>query len=235
MRIIAATFVILFTIISCADPKPSGNEMQLTGNVKGLKKGTLILQKLNDTTLVSIDSVIVDGDANYSITAEVESPQIYFLYLRLNNGNLIDERVPFFAEPGQLVLNTSLKAFGNEAVISGSKNQEKLDEYETLISRYTNRNLDIIESQFKARQEGNDSLFSSLEAEQSKLLASKYLATVNFAFNNKDMEVAPYLMLSEVFDANVKYLDTVYQALSTEVKASKYGKDLESLISSRRE
>jgi len=57
---------------------------------------------------------------------------------------------------------------------------------------------------------------------------------VNFAINNKDLEVAPYIVLSEAFDANTKYLDTVYKALNRKVKKSMYGKKLEDLIKSRK-
>ena len=65
-------------------------------------------------------------------------------------------------------------------------------------------------------------------------LSSKYLATVNFALNNKDKEVAPYLLLTEIYDANIKYLDTVYTSLTPKIKDSKYGTLLESFISERK-
>jgi len=57
---------------------------------------------------------------------------------------------------------------------------------------------------------------------------------VNFALNNKDYEVAPYLAVSEIFDANIKYLDTIQKSLSPEVRDSKYGKSLTDFIKERR-
>ena len=100
--------------------------------------------------------------------------------------------------------------------------------------RFNNRNLDLIEQTLKARQEGKDSLAVALRAQQDKILASKYLATVNYALQQKDHEIAPYLMLSEVFDANLKYLDTVYKVLTPKVKESKYGMDLSSFLEDRK-
>jgi len=41
-------------------------------------------------------------------------------------------------------------------------------------------------------------------------------------------------MLSEVYDANVKYLDTVYKSLTPKIKDSKYGIALESFIQERK-
>ena len=52
--------------------------------------------------------------------------------------------------------------------------------------------------------------------------------------NNSDYEIAPYLVLSEAYDANIKYLDTVYHGLSPRVKDSKYGKELEAYIKVRK-
>lgn len=38
--------------------------MTVSGNVKGLKKGTLYLQKVNDTVLITVDSLQIKGDGN---------------------------------------------------------------------------------------------------------------------------------------------------------------------------
>ena len=177
---------------------------------------------------------MIDGSPDFSFNREIASPEVYFLYLRLENGALLDDRVPFFAEAAEIQLETSLKKFGNDVKITGSVNQEKLEEYKSLVKRFTNRNLDIIEQSIKASQEGNDSLISALQIQQNKLIASKYLATVNYALQQKDHEVAPYLMLSEVFDANIKYLDTVYSVLPPNVRDSKYGKELAEFIEDRK-
>ena len=52
--------------------------------------------------------------------------------------------------------------------------------------------------------------------------------------NNKDLEIAPYLAVSEIFDANVKYLDTIYSSLTPQVRKSKYGKTLKEFIEERK-
>ena len=63
----------------------------------------------------------------------------------------------------------------------------------------------------------------------------KYLYTVNFAITNKEYEIAPYLAVSEIFDANIKYLDTIYTSLKPKVRKSKYGKALKDYIEERKE
>ena len=208
--------------------------MHLTGEVAGLKKGTLLLQKLEDTLLVSVDSVLVNGDSNFEFSEEIESPEIYYLYVRLKDGTLIDERIPFFAEPGEISIQTTLKNLAVNARIEGSKNQDALNDYKKLLSRYSARELDQIESNFNALKEGNDSLVATIEKQRNSLATSKFLMTVNFAINHPDYELAPYLMLSEVYNSNIKYLDTVYKSLTPKIKDSKYGEALESLIENRK-
>jgi len=176
----------------------------------------------------------VDGNSNFSFSEKVESPEIYYLYVRLKDGSLRDDRIPFFAENSAMNIQTNLANFGNAAVIKGSKNDSILKEYNKLKQRYVVKNLDFIEQRFKIGTKNNDSSEMDLSQKQKALILSKYLATINFALNNKEYEVAPYLILSEAYNSNIKYLDTVYNALAPKIKDSKYGKELESFIVNRK-
>lgn len=231
MKYFFTLMVILSVLVGCSG---SEHNMQVSGTVKGLKKGTIILQKFDDTLLISVDSIEVDGDPNFSFSSEVKSPEMYFLYLRLKNGTLLDDRIPFFAEASEITIHTTLEDFGNKVSITGSENQKKLEAYKKLMARYSDKNLDLIEAQLEAQRSGNDSLAAALELQKNKIISGKYLATVNYAVNQNDHEIAPYLMLSEIFDANIKYLDTVYNSLTPRVKESKYGKELALFISNRK-
>jgi hypothetical protein len=58
------------------------------------------------------------------------------------------------------------------------------------------------------------------------------LYATNFAINNKNFEVAPYIALSEIYDINIKYLDTIQKSMSPKVAKSLYGKKLTEYIAS---
>lgn len=231
MKNILLIFGALFLILSCSENK---HEMRLTGEVKGLKKGLIILKKANDTSLFSVDSVVINGDSHFSFSENVLTPELYFLQLKIENESLKDKSLAFFAEPGDVNITTSLDNFATSAIITGSKNQVKYDEFRSLIRRYSDKNLELLEQEFNAIQQNNDSLQQTIHNEREAIITRKYLATVNFAINHKDYELAPYLMLSEVYDANIKYLDTVYNSLTPKIKDSKYGKALESFIQERK-
>ena len=208
--------------------------MDLTGNVKGLKKGTLYLQKIEDSTLVTLDSVVVNGSSQFSFSETILEPELFYLHLKIENGILQDDRIAFFAEANPITINTTLNNFSVDAKVTGSKNQELFVMYNKIIDRYSDRNLELIEQSFSERQKGNDSLAIAIDKSQKSIIAKKYLATISFALNKNDFEVSPYLMVSHVNNSRLIYLDSVYNNLTPKIKDSKYGKALESLIDSRK-
>lgn len=231
MKKLALLLVILISITSCSEKE---SNLIVSGEIKGLKKGTLYLQKIDDTSLVNIDSVVVDGDPMFSMETYIESPQIMYLYLEKVDNNTYDDRIDFFADEGEISINTKLEKFETSAEVVGSVNQEKLIEYRKMISRFNDQNLDLIKASFEAEKSQDEDKLMEIDKKYDGLLKRKYLYTVNFAINNKDHEIAPYLALSEVFDANIKYLDTIYNSLAPKVQKSKYGKELKSFLKERR-
>jgi hypothetical protein len=226
-------FLLALTVLAACSSEEKNLKIQ--GKVEGLKKGTLYLQKVEDTSLVTIDSVVMKGKETFAFETFIESPQVLYLYLNKKDNNVYDDRILFFAEPGEMIINTTLKKFEDDVVVEGSENQKKLLEYRKMVNRFNTRNLELIQQSVKARQEENMASLDSANAEYDRLLRRRYLFTVNFAINNKDLEIAPYLAMSEVFDANIKYLDTIYSSLTPKVKESEYGKNLKEFLKERRE
>ena len=231
MKKLSFLLLILISVTACSEKE---NNLFVTGQVKGLKKGTIYLQKIDDTVLINVDSVKVDGDANFELGDYIKSPRIMYLYLeKVDNAEYID-RIEFFAEAGEVTINTTLKNFQVDAKVVGSENQEKLMDYRKMMQRFNDKNLELIQKNFEAQRDNDKELILSTNKDFDNLLIRKYLYTVNFAVNNKNLDIAPYLALSEVFDANIKYLDTIYSSLTPEVKKNKYGKELKSFLKERR-
>jgi hypothetical protein len=210
--------------------------MHISGKVDGLRKGTLFLQKVVDSTLVDIDSIVVNGNPEFNFKTKVESPEIYYLYLNKDDGDTLNDRVMFFAEKGEITINTLLKTFESSAKVSGSENQELLQEYRKIARQFNAKNLDYIKAYINNAKSTNDSRSSdSIQKEMDNLLKRRYLYALNFASTHGDNVIAPYIALTEVSDANIKYLDTVASKLTEEVKSSKYGKLLIDLIANRKD
>lgn len=231
MKKFSYILIIFLTVAACSTKE---SNVIVKGNIAGLKKGTLYLQKIEDTVLVNVDSVEIKGDANFVLEDYIQSPQIMYLYLDKIDQVEFDDRIEFFAEEGEVTINTNLKNFSTAAKITGSANQAKLAEYREMMKKFNNKNLELIQQNFEAQRDENEELIVQTNLEYDQLLKRKYLYTVNFAITNKDLEIAPYLALSEVFDANIKYLDTIYSSMTPEVQKSRYGKELKEFLKERR-
>lgn len=222
-------FVTLILIASCNKNESKGN-VHITGNIKGLKKGTLYIQRVVDTTLVAIDTINIDGSAVFESNLDLQSPEMLYLFLDRGVSNSLDNNIPFFAEPGNIKIETSLDRYLSDAKITGSKNQEIFEEYKKINTRFTDENLSLIEKKFNAIKSQNTKAVDSLTAKQDSNIKRKYLFATNFALNNRDYEVSPFIALSEIYDINVKYLDTIQKSMSPKVAKSLYGKKLTEYI-----
>lgn len=218
--------LVTLLILSACNKNDSKTNLHLTGNIKGLKKGTLYIQRVVDTALVAIDSITIDGSSTFETNLNLESPEMLYLFLDRGVTNSMDNNLLFFAEAGTINIDTNLDSFIGSAKITGSKNQEKYEEYKKINNRFRDENLDLIEQKFNTAKTNNLKAVDSLNAKQESNIKRKYLFATNFAINNRDYEVSPYIALSDIYDINIKYLDTIQKSMSPKVAKSLYGKKL---------
>lgn len=229
MKKLALVFV-LVSLISCGkDP-----DLIVKGHVKGLKKGTVYLEKEKDSSITIVDSVSLNGVSEFELQSDLESPEAFYLRLDKNNSKENNTRIVFFADKGVTEINTTLKNFVTDAKITGSTQQKLYEDFLKVITRYNEKNLDLIKENFDAKKANDSAKIEASSKAMNNLTKSRYLYVVNFAVNNKDSEVAPYLALTEVYDAQIKWLDTINNALTPKVKASKYGKALDGYLAIRK-
>ena len=223
------TFFTLLLLASC-NKEVSKTNLHLTGNIKGLKKGTLYIQRVIDTSLVAIDTIVIDGKSTFETDIDLKSPEMLYLFLDRGVSNSKDNNILFFGEAGNINIDTNLDSYISSAKITGSKNQEKLEEYQKINSRFRDENLDLIELKFNAAKNNNLKTVDSINAKNDSNIKRKYLFATNFAINNRDYEVSPYIALTEIYDINIKYLDTIQKSMTPKVAQSLYGKKLTTYV-----
>ncbi|MEP2237534.1 MAG: DUF4369 domain-containing protein [Maribacter sp.] len=228
MKKILFVVAALLALSSCGDN--TEETMIVNGKIKGLKKGTLYLQHVPDSVLITVDSLAINGDGNFSFETKLTSPEIFYLYLDKKDNNDINDRITFFAEPGTITINTDWNTFDTTAKITGSESQEKLKEYKQTMSGINKRNVEIMMNAAQVDAELSQISVDSLANISNRNTQRGYAFAINFALNNKSSFIAPYIALKEIPDANVKYLDSIYSVLSPEVAESKYGKELAVLL-----
>ena len=232
------SFLLLFVLLvnSACQPKKEKKDpskMTVTGEIDGLRKGTLYLQKIVDTLLVNVDSTKIDGQPSFNFKTSIATPEVFYLYLDKLDGNSLNDRILFFGEPGTIEINTLLKTFESSAKIKGSKNQELLQEYKSFMRKFDDKNLSLYQDFFSAKQKNDSNLTDSIANAMDNLLRRKYLYALNFASQHTDQNIAPYIAITEVYDANLSLLDTVADKMTESVKTSKYGKLFLELLEER--
>ena len=212
-----------FFIICCNSDQ---NNMIVSGNVDGLRKGTIYLQKEIDSTIVSLDSLKIRGNSNFKLNTIIDEPDIYYLYLDKEDGDSLNDIITFFGNKGEININTMLSTFDSSYEISGSKNSELLREYFSIIRKYNLQNLDLLEIFYNAQITDNQKRIDSVNERLENLIKRKYLYSLNFSITHSQNEISPYIAVSQIPDANKDLLRKVYDTLPENIKVSKYGKVL---------
>jgi hypothetical protein len=209
-------FLLLIIIISSCSPN---NNFQLNGDIKGLKKGTVILTKSIKGVEVTLDSIDLNGSSKFTLTAFLNEPEV--LKLKLIKSGIYNDEVEFFGNNGITNFKTNLKRFSYESNFEGSKQQEKLDNFNTMLNRFKEENLNFIKTQIEFS--GNQEKLDIINRELINLKKREMYFIINFSINNSESEISPYIAEKYLKDANQRYLDTIYNSLSKEIKDSKYG------------
>tara|TARA_B110001452_G_scaffold245893_1_gene230841 strand:- start:249 stop:872 length:624 start_codon:yes stop_codon:yes gene_type:complete len=201
--------------------------MTVNGSIKGFQKGTLYLQHVQDTNYITLDSLVMNSTTDFRLGCSLD--QIEMLYLSLSE-DINADRISFFGSNGETQINTTLKHFKYDAQIEGGPQQELLESYYKNINLFKEQRLKFIEEKLNAQLKSDVTLANEIQLQIDNVTRRSYLYSINFAINNKNSEVAPYIALSEVYNANVKYLDTINSVLPKNIADSKYGIILEDYI-----
>jgi hypothetical protein len=216
--------LVFISIFSCEES--TNKNFTVNGKVKGLTKGTIYLEKVIDTIIQPIDSFLVKDNGQFHLGDQLESSEIY--YLRIKEAS--DESLLIFGEKGIINVQSKLDKFATSAVITGSKNHDLLVEYKKMAQKFNDMRLDLFKANLEAEQAQDQKLLDSLNRIYKSLIRRRYLYTANFSVNHSDKEVAPYLALTELYNANISLLDTINNSLTSDIQDSKYGKQLDRFI-----
>lgn len=208
------------------------DNLTINGKIDGLRVGTVLLQKIQDSAIVTLDSVALNGSSDFSLSTSIEEPQMLYLYLDVKDGSKYDDRLSFFAMDTIMTINTSLSNFEKDAVITGSKNQDILGVFNKNLGQLNKTYMELMKRSMTLQQEENPSpeAIQELDADYEKYLRKKIIYALNYSAINKENEVAPYILLQEAFDANPILLDSIYNLMPKKIQTSLYGKELSELI-----
>ena len=219
-------YLLLLFFFSCTNNV--NKNISISGSIKGLRKGKLYLQKyVDDSILVTIDSLKIDGVENFEFSDSLGQAQFYFLALEKDETDTTIQKIPFFAEKGKIEINTRLNTYLSSAKVEGSENQILWDEYLMIMRKFNNQNIELVKDYLEKKGEFDSKKRDKIFEKKNNLISrKKILFSLNFAMNNSDKEISAYIGLYELNNISKKYLDSLYYKLSRNIKKSFYGKKL---------
>ena len=200
---------------------------ELSGNINGLENGAIyLIESSNIEQEIILDSTTVDNSSSFLLKGYIKEPQILKIRLGQSNTNEIE----FFAEIGEMKLNTSNKRFQFDAQFSGSRHQENLDKFNSFLVKYEEEDLELLEKQIEESMKNNQKSIDSISILRDKIEKKKILFIINYIKNKKEEIISPYLALKYNKDINKDYLLKIYNSYSKEISNSKYGIELNKII-----
>ncbi len=217
--------IFILSFITCQNQKQTGN-LLIKGTVKGLRLGSLQIKKLQNDSLVTLDSIKVDGNENFEFHTTIDEPQLMVLELP----EVKDGRILFFADINDTIrIFTYVESFGLTPIVKGGVNQIEKNAYDKMIKQFNDKEMDLFKAKFEAAKQHLSQKADSLGTKLEKLQYKRKLYTLNFIFRNKDKAIAPYIAMMEFYD-NPKALDTIYKILPETIRQSIYAKEIKKIL-----
>ena len=218
-------YLILFLLFfSC---NINQENFELTGKINGVENDIIyLIQSNNNDDEIILDSTKVNS-SSFSLKSYIEEPQI--LTIRLGKSNI--NEIEFFAETGKMTLNTSKKRFQFDAQFSGSKQQSNLDKFNSFLIKLEEEDIDLLELQIQESIRGNQKRIDSISILRERNNKRKLLFIINYISNNNKETISPYLALKYKEEIQLDYLTKIYNSYNREISESKYGIELNKIIS----
>ena len=219
--------VLFFFVFSCTKID-NENHFSLSLEIEGLKKGIIYLEKISDSSMVVIDSVLYNGNNSIQFQGKIDEPEIMIISLTFEN-ETDPKRFPFFVEKSNIILKTRLKDFGFKVDSKGSKNDSIYRQYLEINKKFNNEKLDLISMSLGFQKSGNKDSISFYDSKLESVNKRQFLHNANFAMRYSNYEIAPYIAITDLRESSA-ILDTIYKSLGNGIKNSKYALELKTLI-----
>ena len=220
----------LSAIALLASCNSTSENTEVTISINGLKKGTVYLQKITEAGLINLDSVESNGKETLNLGLNLNHPELIYAYLDKADGVTFNDRLAFFAEPGEIHISTSLTNFENDAVIKAGEEHEAFKNLQEMLSRFNKKDFELM--QLAQTDRINDDRFvDSIVKQSNSNNIKRYQFIANYALSNPNKYVSAYLVTSEGEELNPKWKDSIFNNFSEAIKKSTYGQQLNSQLS----
>ena len=224
-KLLIISFLLILT--NCENNE---NNMTVKVNVENFKKGNVYLQKISDSALINIDSIFIKKNESIILKYNIDSPELFYLNLDVSN---IDNRIEFFGEKGEINIDTSLEKFNSDFKISGSSIDSLYRDYLSVIKKFNNQKLDLIQLSFNLTKTELDDSLIKVQNQIKSLDKRQYLYNLNYTVSNGNSFISPLVAINEFSESGKIVLDTIKNSMSKQVLESKYGKIFSDIVKNK--
>ena len=118
--------------------------------------------------------------------------------------------------------------------VKGKKNIKLMENFQSYEKQFISRRDELKGKRSLLIELNEVEKVDSIQRLLETLELKSYLFTANFAINNSESEVAPYLALTKIADAKLPLLESIEEKLTEKVKNTKYGKRFIDYMEKRR-
>lgn len=204
--------------------------MTVKVKVENFKKGNIYLQKISDSALINVDSIFVKKNESIILKYNIDSPELFYLNLDVSD---IDNRIEFFGEKGEINIDTSLEKFNSDFKISGSSIDSLYRDYLSVIKKFNNQKLDLIQLSFNLTKTELDDSLIKVQNQIKSLDKRQYLYNLNYTVSNGNSFISPLVAINEFSESGEIVLDTIKNSMSKQVLESKYGKIFSDIVKNK--
>ena len=218
MRKIVFLFVMSVLLAACGSKT---NEYNVNGTIEGVSEGQAVLQKIESTGPVAVDSTqIVDGEFNFSGT--VEYPELYLVFIDDNQ-----MPVAFFLEQGNIDINANIDNM-DEADVKGSDLNVKFEKFNDEVPS-RERSQELQQAFMEARQGGDQEQMQELAQEYQVIMQEQQQYFKDFVQANNDNAVGAFLAMNMANAMEPAELEELIASFEENIPEHPYVEELKSM------
>ena len=223
---------VVLVFVSCK--KLAEGEYEITGNVKGMKTGTVYLEKQSPMGMGTqpVDTVkIIDG--KFVIKGKTKETEISFIQIEKLQG-----KIPFILEGGEIEITVdkdslfkskSVGTYSNDEFTKFNDESNKIQKrLQKKVTEFQNKNMAIINE----AQKNNDTLTMSKLRDEYEFI-QKDITDYTFTYPKTHPKSFISVLIIQMMVNNPKYakeIEPLYNSLDESLKKTKPGKSIKSGI-----
>ncbi|UKJ09060.1 TlpA disulfide reductase family protein [Solitalea lacus] len=199
----------------------------ITGKLTGLADGkkVYLLQQNPATGKVDTLSKTLSSAGAFQLKGSVQAPDIQFLGVQDAKGR----PVLLFVENSKMSINGSVDDLSS-ITVTGSKTHDEYVKYTKLTSGINEQQKQLGNQYSEARKSNDKAKMDEIASKYDALDAEKSKITKDFASQNLQSYVTPFLLMQNVGDENAIEYNAMYEKFPSKIKESASAKSLKKRI-----